>query len=71
MGAINGILMGVYAVVNQYPKWAVMQGNLSSGACVQHRHRPACASAQSAKHLCYSLFVSYVNLLQAKFEFSS
>ena len=39
--------------------------NLSLGVCKQHRTRPACASAQSDQHLCYSLFeVSYVNLLQ-------
>ena len=39
--------------------------NLSLGVCKQHRRRPACASAQSDQHLCYSLFeVSYVNYLQ-------
>ena len=26
------------------------------GVCVQHRRRPACASAQSDQRLCYSLF---------------
>ena len=29
------------------------------GVCEQHRHRPACASAQSDQHLCYSLFGKY------------
>ena len=33
--------------------------NLSSGVCEQHRHRPACASAQSDQRLCYSLFGKY------------
>ena len=31
----------------------------SSGVCQQHRRRPACASAQSDQHLCYSLFRKY------------
>ena len=39
--------------------WALMQENLSSGVCEQHRRRPACASAQSDQHLCYSLFGKY------------
>ena len=32
-----------------------MRENLS-GVCKQQRRRPACASAQSNQHLCYSLF---------------
>ena len=34
--------------------------NLSSGIGEQQRHRPVCASAQSAQHLCYSLFGKYL-----------
>ena len=47
--------------------------NPSSGVCEQHRRRPACALAQSDQLFCYSLFwkVSYVNLLQVQFQFSS
>ena len=53
--------------------WALTRENLSSGVCEQHRRRPACASAQSYQCLCYSFFwkVSYVNLIQVKFQFSS
>ena len=36
--------------------WAATWKNLSSGVCEQHRGRPACASAQSDQHLCYSHF---------------
>ena len=32
---------------------------LSSGGLEQQRRRPACASAQSDQHLCYSLFGKY------------
>ena len=39
--------------------WAATQENLSSGVCEQHRLRPACASAQTDQHLCYSLFGKY------------
>ena len=39
--------------------WALMQENLSSGVCEQQRRRPACASAQSDQHLCYSLCGKY------------
>ena len=39
--------------------WASTRVNLSSGVCEQHRHRPACASAQSDQRLCYSRFVKY------------
>ena len=42
--------------------------------CEQQKRRPACASVQSDQHLCFSLIgneVSYLNLLQAKFQFSS
>ena len=41
------------------------------GVCQKQRCRPACASAQTDQHLCFSLKVSYFNLLQAKFQFSS
>ena len=41
------------------PNWASTRENLSSGACEQHRRRPACASAQSDQRLCYSLFEKY------------
>ena len=39
--------------------WALMGENLSSTTCEQHRHRPACASAQSDQRLCFSLFRKY------------
>ena len=59
--------------------WASMRENPSSGVWEQQRSRPAfnprtaCASAQSDQHLCYSLKweVSYLDLLRAKFQFSS
>ena len=44
------------------------------GVNTYQRRRPAYAFAQSDQRLCYSLFVlkvSYFNLLQAKFRFSS
>ena len=41
------------------PNWASTRENLSSGACKQHRRRPACTSAQSDQRLCYSLFEKY------------
>ena len=34
--------------------WASLPDNLSSRIWEQHRRRPACASAQSDQHLCYS-----------------
>ena len=37
-------------------KWASSWENLSLGVCEQHRRRPACASAQSYQHLCFSFF---------------
>ena len=40
-------------------KWALARQNLYSGICEQQRRRPACASAQSDQHLCFSLFVKY------------
>ena len=40
-------------------KLAATRESLSSGVCEQHRHRPACASAQSDQRLCYSLFGKY------------
>ena len=39
--------------------WASSQENLSKGVCENHRRRPACASAQSDQHLCYSLLGKY------------
>ena len=39
--------------------WASMQKNLSLGSCQYQMHRPACASAQSDQHLCYSLIGKY------------
>ena len=33
--------------------------NLSSKVCKHQRRRPACASAQSDQHLCYSLIEKY------------
>ena len=30
------------------------------GGLQNHRRRPACASAQSDQHLCYSLFGNYI-----------
>ena len=42
------------------------------GVCEQQRRRPACTSAQSDQRLCYSLIgILYLDLLQAKFQFSS
>ena len=38
---------------------ASTQENLSSGFCRQQRRRPACPSAQTDQHLCYSLFGKY------------
>ena len=38
--------------------WAPTRENLPSEFC-EHRHRPACASAQSDQRLCYSLFGKY------------
>ena len=45
--------------------WALPRENLSSGVFKQHRRRPACASAQSYQHICYSLFKSAVCKLAA------
>ena len=39
--------------------WASSRENLSSGVCVQHRRRPACAFAQSDQRFCYSLIGKY------------
>ena len=39
--------------------WALTRENLSLEVCEQQRHRPACASAQSGQHLCYSLIGKY------------
>ena len=44
------------------------------GVGEQQRSRPACASVKSDQHLCYSIiekYVSYIDLLQGKFQFSS
>ena len=50
--------------------WAWPPENLSLGVCKQQRRRPACVSAQSDQHLCYSLIGKYfLDLLQAKFQF--
>ena len=43
----------------QCNNWVSSRENLSSAVCEQHRRRPACASAQSDKRLCYSLFGKY------------
>ena len=54
--------------------WVSSRDNLSwgGGGRGQQRRTPACASVQSDQRLCYSLFwkVSYLALLQAKFQFS-
>ena len=40
-------------------KWASTRENMSSVAWEQQRRRPACASAQTDKRLCYSLIGKY------------
>ena len=52
---ISGYFISVYALII----WASTRENLSSGVCEQHRHRPACASAQTDQRLCYSLLGKY------------
>ena len=68
----NKVLLNNLVVITA-SKRASTRENLSLGVCEQHRRRPACASVQSDQRLCYTLIgkVSYVNLLQVKFEFSS
>ena len=39
--------------------WASSQENLSLVLCEQQRHRPACASVQTDKHLCHSRIGKY------------
>ena len=53
--------------------WATTWENLSLRVCEQHRRWPDCTFAQSGQRLCYSLFckVTYVSLVQVKFQFSS
>ena len=53
--------------------WALSRENLSSVVCEQQRLRSACTSTQPDQRLCYLFFwkVSYLNLLPAKFKFSS
>ena len=65
--AQNGLSRFLYQYI-----WASMRENLS-GVCKQHRRRPVCASVQFDQRLFYSFFltVSYINLLQVKFQFSS
>ena len=50
--------------------WALSRENLSSGVCEQHRRRPACAD-WSAPLLFTFWKVSYLDLIRAKFRFSS
>ena len=53
---------------------ALTRETLSSVVCGQQRGRPACASAQSAQRLIFAFWkvsLSYLDLLPAKFEFSS
>ena len=69
------ITFNIFSVISQQSVivWASTRENLSSGFCEQHRRRPACASTQSDQRLCYSLFwkATYLNVLQAKSQFSS
>ena len=51
--------------------WALSWENLSSEVCEQHRRRPACASAQSDQHLCFSLFGKYHIQTSYKRNFNS
>ena len=51
MMARNGVLAGTLTLIVVI--WALARDNLSSGVCEQHRHRPACASAQTDQRLCY------------------
>ena len=48
-------MMHSHLLVLSWIIWASLRENLSSGVCEQHRRRPACASAQTAQRLCYSL----------------
>ena len=41
----------LHTVHVDYNNLASTRENLSSGACEQHRHRPACASAQSDQRI--------------------
>ena len=69
--AIYGVL-ACLSVKGIYYNWALLRENLSLGVCKQHRRRPAWASAQSDQRLLLFAFwkVSYVHLLQVKFQFS-
>ena len=82
MVVINNLFASLYAmeyfdIAAKSPafctKMSIIRENLPSGVREQHSRRPACASVQSDQRLCLSLFlkVSYVNLLQMKFQFSS
>ena len=73
-GGINRTKFGAteYQLKSNIPmsiyKWTLTRDTLSSGVCKQRRCRPACASAP----LLFPFWkVSYLNLLQAKFQFSS
>ena len=53
--------------------WASARENLPSGGCEQHRHRPACASAQTDQPapVFFAFWkASHPNLLKAKIQFS-
>ena len=53
------ILHDVFSLSLGYCSLFSTRENLSSVVCKQQKRRPACASAQSDQHLCYSLIEKY------------
>ena len=67
IGPVDGPGFAVAGIF--FYNWASTRENLFSGVCKQKRRRPACASAQSDQHLCYSLISKYH--IQSCYQYSS
>ena len=56
ISVVETLPMSMHIVYDFIEKNGPQRENFVFWVCKQQRHRPACASAQTDQHLCYSLF---------------